>query len=172
MHTDVADESLGELMEQLRTATRTVHDIDLDRAGIGDPEFIEEVDGAIETLRGVSEHGVLSKDPLVTLLQRHGFGARLDKVFSGKRGSPHRPIEGVHRRGLPEFDICLAPDFSPIDGLHGIFVTRRSVFCATLPFPMGDHDWRVVRNVPADDDQDMLEKIHRFMSAGRSGRLR
>lgn len=168
----MANESLTELMEQLRAATRTVHDVDLDRAGTGDPEFIEEVDGAIEVLRDVTENGVLSKDPVVALLQRHGLGARLDKVFSGKRGSPHRPLEGIHRNGLPEFDFCLAPDFSPIDGLHGIFVTRRGVFCATLPFPMGENDWRVVHNVPCDTDEDMLEKIRMFMSANETGRLR
>ncbi len=159
-------------MEQARAASRMVRGVNLERAGKSDPSFLASVDSAIEAIEEV-ENGVLDQDPLVALLQGSGFGKRLDKIYTGDRGEPHMDIARLaHRNGLPPFEVALAPDYSPIDGLHGVFVTRRGVFTATIPHPIEDHEWRVVRNVPHESDKDLVKKVSGFVSSSPQDRFR
>lgn len=169
----MAEGSLTELIEQVRATSRSMQSVDLEKAGKGDPEFLAGLESAIDELTEVVENGAISSDPLIALLQRHGFGARLDKVFTGDRVEPFMLLDKVpHRRGLPPFDICLAPDYSPIDGLQGVFLTGRGIFNATVPRPVEQHDWRVLRNVPYESPEDLIEKVERFVSADPADRFR
>ncbi len=169
----MAEGSLTELIEQVRATSRSMQSVDLEKAGKGDPEFLARLGDAIDELTDVVENGAISSDPLVALLQRHGFGARIDKVYTGNRVEPFTSLADVpHRNGLPPFEICLAPDYSPIDGLQGIFLTGRGIFNATVPYPVEQHTWRVQRNIPYESPDDLIAKVRRFVSADPADRFR
>ena len=69
-----------------------------------------------------------------------------------------------HRQGLPEFLLCIAPDFAPIEGAQGVFVSERGVFAATIPDPAIRHRWRIARSRPYDDEADMIATLRSFIS--------
>jgi len=70
-----------------------------------------------------------------------------------------------HRDGLPAFEVCLAPDHSPAEGAHGIFISERGVFSALIPEPVTRHKWRILRSRPFDDFSEMLDTVERFMNS-------
>jgi len=69
-----------------------------------------------------------------------------------------------HRDGLPAFVVCLAPDHSPAEGEHGIFISERGVFSAPIPEPVTRHKWRILRSRLFDDFGEMLATVERFMN--------
>lgn len=122
-----------------------------------DPDEIPELDP--ERMR-------LAK--LTEILIREGLGDRLGRVFmmesqAGESGAV-RPLDFIpHRHGLPEFLLCVAPDFAPMEGAHGIFISERGVFAATIPEPMTRHRWRIARSRPFDDEREMVASVRRFI---------
>jgi hypothetical protein len=80
----------------------------------------------------------------VEALSQGGLGNRLGKVYSSldeRRLLPFR--EAPHQQGLPKFDMVVGPDFSPISGLHGIFIAAQEVMSCVLPSPFESHQWQV-----------------------------
>jgi hypothetical protein len=75
-----------------------------------------------------------------------------------------RPLDFIpHRQGLPEFLLCVAPDFAPMDGAQGIFVSERGIFAGMIPDPVTRHRWRIARSRPYDDERDMIATVQRFI---------
>lgn len=105
---------------------------------------------------------------LTEILIGEGLGDRLGRVFvmDSDTGEPGalRPLDFIpHRHGLPEFLLCVAPDFAPMEGAQGIFVSERGVFAAMIPEPMIRHRWRIARSRPFDDAREMVASVRRFI---------
>jgi len=102
----------------------------------------------------------------MTALSDAGLADRLGRVFMHGDTNEMIVIDLIpHRDGLPEFEVCLAPDHSPAEGAHGIFISERGVFAALIPEPVTRHKWRILRSRPFDDFAEMLDTVTRFMNA-------
>lgn len=105
---------------------------------------------------------------LTETLIREGLGDRLGRLFvmnaeTGEAGTL-RPLDFIpHRQGLPEFLLCVAPDFAPMEGANGIFVSERGVFAALIPEPATRHRWRIARSRPFDDEREMVASVRHFI---------
>ncbi|MEZ5559883.1 MAG: hypothetical protein R3E86_15230 [Pseudomonadales bacterium] len=126
----------------------------------------------VEFLAGVDEDEITELDPLqmrranlLAVLDAAGFGDRLGRVYAVGEDASLRPLDLIpHQQGLPEFDLCIAPEHAPAGSAQGIFVSERGVFIAMIPEPVTRHKWRIVRSRPYDDEQEMLATIRRFMT--------
>lgn len=80
----------------------------------------------------------------VEAFSQAGLGNRLGKIYSpldDRRLLAFR--EAPHQEGLPKFDMVVGPDYSPINGLHGIFIGAQEVMSCVLPSPGESHQWQV-----------------------------
>lgn len=69
----------------------------------------------------------------VEAFNQAGLGNRLGKIYSSlddRRLLAFR--EAPHQEGLPAFDMVVAPDYSPVAGLHGIFIGAQEVISCVL----------------------------------------
>ena len=74
-----------------------------------------------------------------------------------------RPLGFIpHNQGLPEFDVCVAPEHSPPDGAQGIFISEQGIFAAFIPEPATRYKWRILRSRPYDDHAELLTTVRRF----------
>ena len=87
------------------------------------------------------------------------------RIYVEPSDTPEKPLEFVaHQDGLPLFDICLAPDYSPADGAHGIFVSNRGVFSVMVPKPIVENRWRVLRSVPYESEAELIDTVRRYIA--------
>lgn len=80
----------------------------------------------------------------VEAFSQAGLGNRLGKIYSpldDRRLVAFREVP--HQEGLPKFDMVVGPDYSPISGLHGIFIGSQEVMSCVLPVPGESHQWQV-----------------------------
>lgn len=80
----------------------------------------------------------------VEAFSQAGLGNRLGKIYSStddRRLLAFREVP--HQEGLPQFDMVVAPDYSPVGGLHGIFIGSQEVMSCVLPSPSESHQWQV-----------------------------
>lgn len=71
---------------------------------------------------------------MMEVLGEAGFAERLDRVYNSYSKERLTPIDKVpHHRGLPKFQLVVAPDFSPLSGMHGIFIVGNTVRSFVLP---------------------------------------
>jgi hypothetical protein len=80
----------------------------------------------------------------VEAFSQAGLGNRLGKIYSSlddRRLLAFREVP--HQDGLPQFDMVVAPDYSPVAGLHGIFIGSQEVMSCVLPSPSESHQWQV-----------------------------
>lgn len=80
----------------------------------------------------------------VEAFSQAGLGNRLGKIYSpldDRRLLAFREVP--HQAGLPKFDMVVAPDYSPINGLHGIFIGAQEVMSCVLASPPEAHQWQV-----------------------------
>lgn len=78
----------------------------------------------------------------VEAFSQAGLGNRLGKIYSStddRRLLAFREVP--HQAGLPQFDMVVAPDYSPVGGLHGIFIGSQEVMSCVLPSE--SHQWQV-----------------------------
>ncbi len=100
------------------------------------------------------------RDELLELVGSAGYGARVDMVYYAQSDTPTKAFSSVaHRSGLPAFEVVLAPDYTPKNGVHAVFITANSVYTAALCYPEKDHQWQVLINKPFDEDYEMLELL-------------
>jgi hypothetical protein len=102
---------------------------------------------------------------IVESLAKEEFEPRINSVYNTTATKRIIAFSDVlHTRGLPSFDVVLAPDFSPVTGLHAIFVSSLEVFSAVLPEP-GDYEWKVLKRRAYMDLEQMVEFVT-LLSAG------
>lgn len=97
-------------------------------------------------------------------LEAAGYAGRIGRVFLDS-ANDMRPREIVaHSEGLPDYDMCVAPDFAPAPGAHGIFISEKGVFAAQVPEPVNEHRWRILRSRPFEDEPDLIATVTTFIS--------
>lgn len=105
----------------------------------------------------------MKRSELVRALDDAGYSDRLGRIYISNFDDPIRPLDLIpHIQGLPEFDVCMAPEHSPPDGAQGIFISERGVFAAFIPEPAIRHKWRILRSRPYDDLAELLTTVRRF----------
>jgi hypothetical protein len=123
---------------------------------------------------GIDTQGVLSSNTvarqgkIVEALSEEGFSERSDCVYSSFVKSRSLPFKQVpHRHGLPDFDIVVAPDFSPNPGLHGIFISADAVMSITLAIVEGQSAqlWQIEKQQNYSSQEQMVDYVT-LMSAG------
>ena len=179
------EESVQEWIVRARRARELVDRVDLDEVAGHDPQAVEKLAKVTEALGELSEGrnveyipGVdedeapemdaeqLRRSEMMAVLSEAGLADRLGRVFMHGDTNEMIVIDLIpHRDGLPEFEVCLAPDHSPAEGAHGIFISERGVFAALIPEPVTRHKWRILRSRPFDDFAEMLDTVTRFMNA-------
>lgn len=100
-------------------------------------------------------------------LRGEGFGDRVGKVynsFASTRSIHFREVP--HRRGLPSFDMVVAPDYAPVAGLHGIFITKTQVLSMVLASDAGTAaQWDMLKCQDFYSVEQMTELVT-LLSAG------
>lgn len=133
-------------------------------------ELVDHVPGLDSSIDDPEEAPSMDPDTVRTslLLQEldaAGYAGRIGRIFFEGAADPEKPLEFIpHRDGLPDFDICLKPDFSPAKGAAGIFVSNRGVFLSMVPDPVTKHRWRILRSTPYADNKEMLDIVGRFIT--------
>jgi hypothetical protein len=102
----------------------------------------------------------------VEALSLAGLGIRLGKIYcttDERRQVAFR--ETPHKTGLPQFDMVVGPDFSPVNGYHGIFIGEQEVMSCVLPLPGESHQWQVRERERFADIAQMVDLVG-LLSAG------
>ena len=98
---------------------------------------------------------------LLEPLAEEGFAERVDKVYNSFSSERTTPIDKVpHQRGLPPYDMVLAPDFAPLAGLHGIFISGDTIMSVILPSdtqPSGE--WQIVKKKRFASMEEMADMV-------------
>ena len=177
-------DSVQDWIHRAKRASDLVDRVDLDKLAEHDTEEVNKLDKIADALGSLSEGqnvdyvpGVdideaptldehqIRRSELMELLDREGLSDHLGRVYMSGAEEAVRALDLIpHRDGLPDFDVCLAPEYTPADGAHGIFVSDRGVFSALIPEPVTRHKWRILRSRPFDDAGEMLTTIRRFMT--------
>jgi hypothetical protein len=101
------------------------------------------------------------------ILHEAGFGDRIGCVYNSE--SKQRVVDFAdvnQRKGLPPFLFVIGPDFAPVAGYHGIFVTATEVYAAVFP-KNGNGTWQIDARRSYKDLQQMTEWVT-LLSAGFS----
>ncbi len=183
---------MNELVEIAKRAQSILGHLDLEAIANHDPEAVAKlasVANAIQALDegedvafipGIDEDvkrrpagaGSAPGPPIRTdgIARQGGLSNRLGRVYVEPADPPEKPLEFVaHQDGLPLFDICLAPDYSPADGAHGIFISNRGVFSVMVPKPIVENRWRVLRSVPYESETELIDTVRRYIARPAAG---
>lgn len=107
------------------------------------------------------------------LINDQGYGGRIGKVYMSRTDFPMKEFKAMkHRSGLPKFDMVLAPDFSPIDGVHGVFISQKAVMSIVLAYPQAQNQWKVFESKPFRTPDEMLGLVMRMLTAPEKGLVR
>ncbi len=181
------DRSLDELLQIAKRAQSIIAHLDLDAVARHDPHEVEKLgrvaDAMIALEKGEEvayvpgvdddeQAGPPMLDPhqvrrseLLALLDAAGLSDRTGRVYVSEAEPPLKPLDAIpHCDGVPRFDVCIAPDYAPSDGAHGIFVTERGVFSVMVVSPFMENRWRVLRSMPYDSEAEMIDTIKRYVA--------
>ncbi|MEZ5549491.1 MAG: hypothetical protein R3E82_01240 [Pseudomonadales bacterium] len=186
MEDESSEGSIRDWIDRARRAHDLVERVDLRGVAAHDPQAVEKlkkvgsaldelsagrdvqyIDGVDEDEAPTLDEEQMRRSELMIVLSQAGLSDRLGRVYVEGTTNGTVALDIVpHREGLPEFDVCVAPDHSPADGAHGIFVSQLGVFSALIPAPPTRHRWRILRSRPFDDQREMLDIIRHFMDSG------
>ncbi|MCR9277819.1 MAG: hypothetical protein NXH85_07565 [Pseudomonadaceae bacterium] len=185
---DTPDEkSAGEWMQIAKRAQDLVGKVDLGRVvDHNDPE-VRKLKKVVEALDELNDgklvgeiEGVDVEEPqdeappvideraariarVLADLEAAGYAGRIGRVFLDSAGDM-RPREIVaHSEGLPQYDMVVAPEYSPAPGAHAIFISDKGVFAAHVPDPVNEHRWRILRSRPFEDEPDLIATVSNFI---------
>ncbi len=174
------DGDVKEWMSIAKRATEVVGKIDLDKVASHDEDEVGKVGKVIDALDSLErgEHveyvpGVDEDDEPVHQIdpeeQRRAdmlrvlepsFADRLGRVYFTESEPHAKSLQFVpHRDGLPEFLFCFAPDHSPIEGAHGVFLSDHGVFAAVIAEPIAEHRWRIMKSMPFETVDELVAII-------------
>ena len=178
-------ESASEWLAIAKRAAALVQEIDLDKVRDHNEPEVTRLASVVDQLDSLSagnldaladseqvpdmdpEH--LRRSQLMQLLDDAGYNGRIGRVYVDGSKDPFKPVDIVpHRDGLPPFDMVVAPDYSPAQGIHGVFVSAKAVVAALVPMPAERHRWRTLRSQPYESDEELIDLVTRFVS--RPGR--
>lgn len=103
---------------------------------------------------------------MVEAMTQAGLGDRLGKIYSTRAEKRIQPFREVpHKMGLPTFDMVVAPDFSPEDGLHAIFIAGHEILSCILAGADSTRPWQVRQKVRYANAEELVDIVS-LMSAG------
>lgn len=147
-----------------RLAIKPVDDDPLANYAQQQPETIAKdvaKDSAIDDAEAANAAREQRRKILIERLAEEGFGNRLGKVYNSFAKERNTPFERMpHSRGIPKFDLVLAPDFAPVAGMHGIFIVGNWILSIVLPSdtqPSGD--WQVLKKKSFANAEEMTEMV-------------
>lgn len=109
---------------------------------------------------------VARRADITAQLQIEGMDDRVGQLYSS--ASDNRRIEfkqAPHHRGIPPFDLVVAPDFAPAQGLHGIFIAQSEVLSIVLPSDGHQDSWTILKRKDYRSLEEMSEYLM-LLSAG------
>ncbi len=127
-------------------------------------DHVEGVDEVVEELDPVARR----KAQLYAHIDAAGWTDRLGRVLSvdGNNASL-KPLELIpHRKGLPEFDLCIAPEKAVGLGNFALFISAQGVFSAAVNDPASKHHWRITRSRPYESIPELYKIIQLFSQSG------
>ena len=148
-HDEIEVAKVGQVTSALRDLEQG-HDVD----------HVEGVDEVVP----VMDETMLRKAELIEKLSGAGWADRISRVLSVHGDAIElMPLDLIpHSEGLPEYDLCVAPEASPLSGHFGLFVSTSGVFAASIADPPSKHHWRIARSRPFDNDQELFASLKSF----------
>ncbi|NKB99799.1 MAG: hypothetical protein GKR90_15065 [Pseudomonadales bacterium] len=128
---------------------------------------VGHVEGVDEVVPEMDE-SMLRRAGLIEALSEAGFADRISRVLSVHGDAMDlRPLDLIpHSEGLPEYDLCVAPEQVSLSGHFGLFVSRSGVFAASIADPPSKHHWRIAKSRPYDNNQELMENLAVFGQSG------
>ncbi|MBM4204442.1 MAG: hypothetical protein FJ194_09880 [Gammaproteobacteria bacterium] len=178
-------ESITDLIRQARRAQEIISLVDFQKIAAHDAEEVDKLAGVTEALEKLNNGEVVDRidgvdevrntDPrqawiaeLLEMLDVVGYSDRVGRVFAltaGEDKGHWKPLAMVpHREGVPLHDLCLAPNFSPAEGAHGLFISATGVFSAHVAQPFNRHERKVLRSQRYDTNAELLATIVRYLN--------
>ncbi len=178
--------SLEDLTQQAKRTHELVDAVDLKKVASHDKAELSKVasvknalgelerGGQVDYVEGVDEV-IAQLDPdqqrradLLTHLHEQGWDAFIGRVLacSNASDSELKPLDLIpHREGLPEFDVCLAPNEGSGSGNFGLFVSASGIFAATIGEPVTKHHWHIVHSRPYENMAELDKSLSHLRNA-------
>lgn len=103
---------------------------------------------------------------IMAALNAEGLTERVGLIYSSFASSRTQSLsQAHHRRGIPAFEAVVAPDFAPVPGFHGVFISTTEVMSVILPSDDPTADWQVVKRQVYKGAEEMIEFVS-LISAG------
>ncbi|MFA7554419.1 MAG: hypothetical protein WCY88_09235 [Spongiibacteraceae bacterium] len=100
------------------------------------------------------------REQILFNLNEEGFGEREGKVYNSFASMRSISFKQVpHTRGLPPFDVVIAPDFAPVSGLHGVFISGDKIMSVILPSDNPGGNWEVLKTKTYKNEKELLEFV-------------
>lgn len=128
-------------------------------------QMVAHVEGIDEVIIEINEHQQ-QRAELIALVDSFGWADRINRVLHRINGVQElKPLELIqHTEGLPEFEMCVAPEVAATDGGYGLFVTMSGVYAGTINTPTNKHHWRIVRSRPYDNADELQANLSKFIT--------
>jgi hypothetical protein len=177
-----SEDSLGNWIDRAKRAHELVDAVDLDKVAAHDPvelnklgtvsqalndlgrgKEIERVEGVDEVMPEIDEDQQ-RKAILFSDIASAGWVERMGRILCvDEEGTHVKPLELIpHKEGLPEFDICIAPEQRLSRGNYGLFISSHGIFAASISEPVSKHHWRIDRSRPYEADEELHKSIAQF----------
>ena len=149
------EDSLETWINRAKRAHELVDAVDLDKVVAHDGNEINKLESVSDALQQLSEGNMLEhvegvdevvpeldaeqqrRADLFAAIAEDGWVERMSRVLTTEDGTATlRPLEIIpHQEGLPDFDICVAPEEVVGNGNFALFVSATGVFAATISEP-------------------------------------
>lgn len=107
-----------------------------------------------------------SRDEIMKALAAEGMDDRVGLVYNSFSDSRTLPFsQAHHRRGVPVFEVVSAPDFAPVAGMHGVFISNTEVMSIILPADDSAAEWQILKRKSYSTADEMIEYMS-LISAG------
>ncbi len=179
------EDSLETWINRAKRAHELVDAVDLDKVVAHDSNEVNKLDSVSDALHELSQGNMLEhvegvdevipeldaeqqrRADLFAAIAEDGWVERMSRVLTMNDGNPTlRPLEIIpHREGLPDFDICVAPEEAVGNGNFALFVSATGVFAATISEPASKHLWRIVRSRPYETFDELRNALRQYSTS-------
>ena len=100
------------------------------------------------------------KDDIMEALALNGFASRAGLVYNSFSDSRTLAFDQAHhRRGVPPFEVVVAPDFAPVSGMHGVFISTTEIMSVILPSDNANADWQIFKRKSFSCRKEMMDYL-------------
>ena len=182
MENPTDSQSLDELIKLAKRTHELVDAVDLKKVAAHDQDELGKVAHVKDALTDLEQgkevlhvDGVDSVVPqldaeqqrvvaILNLLADQGWSDRIGRVLHAHHDTTAlRPLDLIpHYEGLPEFDVCIAPNEAAGAGNFALLISDSGIFAASVGDPPDKHTWRIHRSRPYDSEQELLHMLKQF----------